>query len=96
MKLFFFIFFSKFFLLSSMLIPSFSKTSADPHFEVIDLFPCFTTLTPKPANTIAAAVEIFSVCFPSPPVPQVSIEFFGTLILINFFLRLFAAEKIFL
>ena len=51
---------------------SFSNTSADPHFEETDLFPCLATFTPKLDNNNAAAVEIFKVFLPSPPVPQVS------------------------
>ena len=56
-----------------MLIPNFSNTSADPHFDVRLLFPCLATLSPMLAKTKAHAVEIFNVCLPSPPVPHVSI-----------------------
>jgi hypothetical protein len=51
---------------------SFSKTSADPDFEVKALLPCFATFIFMLASTIDAAVEIFKVCFPSPPVPHMS------------------------
>ena len=53
-------------------IPSASVTSALPHRLEIDRFPCFATATPHAATTIAAAVDRFSVCPPSPPVPHVS------------------------
>ena len=61
-----------------MLIFNFSKTSAEPHFEETDLFPCLATFTPKLDNNNAAAVEIFKVFFPSPPVPHVSTVSSGT------------------
>ena len=83
-------------MLSVILTPSLSRTSAEPHFEVTDLLPCLTTLMPNPARTMAVAVDMFKVCLPSPPVPQVSIEFTGTLTLINFFLKIFAEHKILL
>ena len=50
-----------------------SKTSADPQLEETALLPCLATLIPILDKTIAAAVEIFSEFWPSPPVPQVSI-----------------------
>ena len=52
--------------------PSASRTSAEPQREVTARFPCLATQAPAPAATSAAAVEIFSVSRPSPPVPQVS------------------------
>ena len=52
-----------------------SKTSAEPQFDETALLPCFATLTPMLAKTIAAAVDIFKEFWPSPPVPQVSIVF---------------------
>ena len=79
-----------FILLSTSLGPrlififNFSKTSAEPHFEETDLFPCLAILTPKLDNN-NAAVEIFKVFFPSPPVPQVSIVSSGTLTLLALF-----------
>ena len=36
-----------------------SKTSAEPQLDETALLPCFATLTPVLAKTIAAAVEIF-------------------------------------
>ena len=39
--------------------------------------PCLAIFTPHAAVTIAAAVEMFSVPSPSPPVPQVSIASAG-------------------
>ena len=65
---------------------SFSKTSAEPHFDETALFPCFATFIPMEANKSADAVEIFSVFLPSPPVPHVSIAF-STLTLKDFSLR---------
>ena len=65
-----------------MFIPNFSRTSADPHFDETDLLPCFATFTPKLDNRSAAAVDIFKVFFPSPPVPQVSTVSSGTLTLV--------------
>ena len=56
----------------SISIPSFSRTSAEPHFEVRPLFPCLATFTPRLAKTREAVVDILSVCFPSPPVPHIS------------------------
>ena len=65
-----------------MFIPNFSRTSADPHFDETDLLPCFATFTPKLDNRSAAAVDIFKVFFPSPPVPQVSTVSSETLTLV--------------
>ena len=57
---------------NSMAIPSASRTSAEPHFELTERLPCLATRTPAPATTNAAAVEILKVPMQSPPVPQVS------------------------
>ena len=48
------------------------RTSELPEFPEAARLPCLTTGTPQAATTIAAAVEIFTVPAPSPPVPQVS------------------------
>ena len=61
-----------------ILILIFSKTSAEPHLDETDLFPCLATFVPKLESYNAASVEIFNVFFPSPPVPQVSIVSSGT------------------
>ena len=55
-----------------MLTPSASNKSAAPDLEEDALLPCLTTRAPAAAATIAAVVEIFIVCAPSPPVPTVS------------------------
>ena len=44
-----------------MLIPNDSKTFADPDEDDIALLPCFAILTPAPAVTKQAAVEILNV-----------------------------------
>ena len=44
-----------------MSIPSDSKTFADPDEDDIALLPCFAILTPAPAVTKQAAVEILNV-----------------------------------
>src|SRR6185503_15866348 len=56
---------------SSMLPPSASSTSAEPHWLVAERFPCFATLHPAPAAMKAAVVETLNVGLP-PPVPAVS------------------------
>ena len=56
------------------MIPSASSKSAEPDLELAARLPCFTTLAPAALVTIAAAVEIFIVFAPSPPVPTVSTE----------------------
>ena len=56
---------------SSMLPPSASSTSAEPHWLVADRFPCFATRQPAPAAMNAAVVETLKVGLP-PPVPAVS------------------------
>ena len=66
---------------------SFSNTSAEPHLEETDLLPCFATFTPKLERRSAAAVEIFNVFFPSPPVPHVSTVPSGTFTLVAFSLK---------
>ena len=45
---------------------------ASPQREDTARLPCFATVTPAPATTNAAVVEMLNVCRPSPPVPQVS------------------------
>ena len=57
---------------SSSSKPSASSTSAEPHADETARFPCFATAAPAAAATIAAAVEMFRVRAPSPPVPAVS------------------------
>ena len=52
--------------------PSASKTSALPQRLETERLPCLATGRPQAATTTAAAVEMLSVCEPSPPVPQVS------------------------
>ncbi len=56
----------------SIFTPNASSTSADPHIELADRFPCLATFTPAPATTNAATVEMLNVFASSPPVPQVS------------------------
>ncbi|HET7242632.1 MAG TPA: hypothetical protein VFI64_04745 [Nitrososphaeraceae archaeon] len=58
----------------SKLKPILSKKSALPHRPLADLFPCFATLHPAEAATIAAAVLMLNVSIKSPPVPQLSIR----------------------
>src|SRR5204863_9757863 len=57
---------------SSSSKPSASSTSADPELDETARLPCFATPAPAAAATSAAAVEMFSVCALSPPVPAVS------------------------
>src|SRR5689334_16581107 len=52
--------------------PSASSTSAEPHFDVKDRLPCFTTGKPHAAATTAAAVDTLIDPEKSPPVPQLS------------------------
>ena len=52
--------------------PSAVSTSELPELPVAARLPCLTTGTPQAAATIAAAVEMFTVPAPSPPVPHVS------------------------
>src|ERR1700709_1396757 len=52
--------------------PNASSTSAEPHRDVIALFPCLATFAPAAAATSAAAVEILKLPLASPPVPHVS------------------------
>jgi hypothetical protein len=56
---------------SSMLTPSASSRSAEPHLLVLERLPCLATAQPAPAATRAAAVETLKVEGP-PPVPAVS------------------------
>ena len=53
-------------------MPSASTTSALPQRLETERLPCLATATPHAATTTAAALDRFSVCAPSPPVPQVS------------------------
>ena len=62
---------------TSIRTPSASSTSADPLRELAARLPCFATRAPPAAASIAAAVEILNASKPSPPVPHVSIMFFG-------------------
>ena len=57
---------------ASTLTPSAFSTSDEPVEDDTARVPCLATFTPPPASTRAAAVEMFSVWRPSPPVPQVS------------------------
>ena len=52
--------------------PSASSTSAAPVADEAARLPCFATPAPAAAATSAAAVEMFHVLAPSPPVPAVS------------------------
>ena len=56
----------------SILTPSFSSTSAEPHSDEAARLPCLATRAPQAAATIADRVEMLNVASPSPPVPQVS------------------------
>ena len=56
----------------SILTPSSVSKSALPHDDDTARLPCFATIAPAPAATIAATVEMLNVPRPSPPVPQVS------------------------
>ena len=56
----------------SVATPSAARTSELPEEPDAARLPCLTTGTPQAATTIAAAVEIFTVPAPSPPVPHVS------------------------
>ena len=72
--LFFIKYFSIFFGSESILIPSDSKTSKLPDFEVTLLLPCFTIFTLKVDKRIDVAVEKLKLFLLSPPVPHVSIK----------------------
>ena len=63
-----------------------SNTSPDPHLEETALLPCLATLIFILDKSKAAAVEIFKVFLPSPPVPQVSMQL-STITLFDLFLR---------
>src|SRR5262252_8341531 len=47
--------------LSSMTMPRASTTSAEPHNEDSERFPCLATLSPAPATTKAVAVDTLNV-----------------------------------
>ena len=53
-------------------MPSASRTSAEPDFELEARLPCLTTVRPVEAMIIEAMVEMFTVCAMSPPVPTMS------------------------
>ena len=57
---------------AATLTPSASNTSALPQRLDTDRLPCFATVTPHAATTIAAADEMLNVPDRSPPVPHVS------------------------
>ena len=52
--------------------PRLSSTSALPEEDEMERPPCFAILTPAPAATKDAHVDMLKVFSPSPPVPQVS------------------------
>ena len=56
----------------SILTPSAVSTSAAPVCEDRPRLPCLATGTPAPAITKAEAVEMLTLCEPSPPVPTMS------------------------
>ena len=58
---------------ASMATPSSDRTSAAPERDESARLPCLATFRPPPAATNPTAVEMLSVCWPSPPVPQTSI-----------------------
>ena len=57
---------------SAILTPSASRTSAEPVEPDIARLPCLAILTPAPAATNAAVVDMLKLPEASPPVPQVS------------------------
>ena len=59
------------------LMPIWVCTSAVPDLDDRLRLPCLATGTPAPATTKAVAVEMLSVCLPSPPVPTISIAPLG-------------------
>jgi len=52
--------------------PSASSTSADPHSDETERFPCFATLAPAAAARMHEPVEMLTVPASSPPVPTMS------------------------
>ncbi len=62
----------------SSLIPSASRTSAEPDCDEAERLPCLATGAPAPAATIAAIVEMFTDIERSPPVPTTSSSRPGT------------------
>src|SRR5512142_2577852 len=56
----------------SICTPSASRTSALPHALDAARFPCFATLAPAPAATMADSVEMLMLFDRSPPVPTTS------------------------
>ena len=57
--------------------PKYSKISALPDTPETERLPCFATYPPDAATTNDAAVEMLNVFILSPPVPHMSIIFFG-------------------
>lgn len=57
--------------------PASSSTSAAPQREETARLPCLATVTPAPAATRAAVVEMLKERPPSPPVPTMSAHFPG-------------------
>ena len=57
---------------SAIWTPSASSTSAEPQAELAARLPCLAILTPAPAATKAAVVEMLNVPRESPPVPTTS------------------------
>ena len=55
-----------------MLTPRASRQSAVPERDEAALLPCFATLTPPAAMTMAEVVEMLNVFAWSPPVPTIS------------------------
>ena len=91
--LFFYKIFFNFFGSESILIPSDSKTSKLPDFEVTLLLPCFTIFTLKVDKRIDVAVEKLKLFLLSPPVPHVSIKSLLNLILKILLLKYFTKKK---
>ena len=73
------------------LMPSCDSASEAPDFELRLRLPCFATTAPAPAATNAAAVEMFSVPLPSPPVPTMSIAPSGARTALHLLRMTFAA-----
>ena len=92
--LFFIKYFSIFFGSESILIPSDSKTSKLPDFEVMLLLPCFTIFTLKVDKRIDVAVEKLKLFLLSPPVPHVSIKSPFKFNFKDFTFKYFTKEKI--
>ena len=74
--------------------PNASSTSAAPDLLDTLLFPCFATLHPAAAATIADVVEILNVKASSPPVPTISSTSISCSSFIPLFLIPIAAPEI--